>query len=100
MSGELNDLSEVAGEAPTEEQIDGILAQMDLDIANLLRDGKLAAVKYSVPGAGGRSTDRAANLRALLEARKYYTELKGTGLKGGGGAWEVSRGEPGCEERG
>jgi len=78
----------MAGEALTEKQIDGILAQIDLDISNLLRDGKLAALKYSVPGAGGRSTDRAANLNALLEARKYYAQLKERGS-----TWEVSQGE-------
>jgi len=88
MSGDLTDLSGIAGEALSEKQIDGILAQIDLDISNLLRDGKLAALKYSIPGAGGRSTDRAANLNALLEARKYYAELKERGS-----AWEVSRGE-------
>lgn len=88
MSGDLTDLTGMEGEALTEKQIDGILAQIDLDIANLLRDGKLAAVKYSVPGAGGRSTDRAANLQALLEARKYYATLKESGA-----AWEVSQGE-------
>jgi len=93
MSGDLTDLSGMEGEALTEKQIDGILAQIDLDIANLLRDGKLAAVKYSVPGAGGRSTDRAANLQALLEARKYYAKLKESG---GGG--EVSQGESVGEE--
>lgn len=87
MSEELTDLSGVAGEKLTEVQIDGILAQIDLDIANLLREGKLAALKYSVPGAGGRSTDRAANLQALLEARKYYAALKESG-----GAWETSQG--------
>lgn len=69
---ELQDLAELQGEEPTAEQILGILNQIDLDIANLARDGKLAALKYGVPGSPGASTDRAANLRALLEARKHY----------------------------
>ena len=87
---DLSDLSSVAGEALTEAQIRGILGQIDLDITNLLRDGKLSALKYAVGGPAGRTTDRAANLRALLEARKHYEGLL-RALPG----WEVSQGEVG-----
>lgn len=59
----------------SEAQIRGILAQIDLDIVNLARDGKLAAVKYAVPGAAGRSMDRAVGLKMLLDARKHYERL-------------------------
>ena len=73
---DLSDLSAVAGTDLTEEQIRGILAQIDLDVMNLLRDGKLAALKYGTGGPAGQSADRAANLRALLDARhKYETML-------------------------
>ncbi|QDT36106.1 hypothetical protein [Stratiformator vulcanicus] len=72
---DLEDLSSVNGADLTEAQIKGILAQIDLDITNLLRDGKLAALKYSLPGDAGRAGDRAANLHALLDARRYYSEL-------------------------
>ena len=68
-------LDDLSGDELSEEQLRGILNQIDLDITNLLRDGKLSALKYSVGGAGGRTTDRAANLKALLEARKYYQQL-------------------------
>ena len=88
---DLSDLSSVSGEELTEAQIRGILAQIDLDITNLLRDGKLSALKYAVGGAAGRTTDRAANLRALLEARRHYEEL----LRAKPG-WEVSQGEVEC----
>ncbi len=71
---DLTDLSQTTGEPLTESQICGILAQIDLDILNLLRDGKLAALKYSAPGAGPQ-TDRAANLQALLQARESYQKL-------------------------
>jgi hypothetical protein len=71
---DLPDLSQTTGEPLTESQICGILAQIDLDILNLLRDGKLAALKYSAPGAGPQ-TDRAANLQALLHARESYQKL-------------------------
>ena len=71
---DLPDLSQTTGEPLTESQICGILAQIDLDILNLLRDGKLAALKYSAPGAGPQ-TDRAANLQALLNARESYQKL-------------------------
>ena len=43
---DLNDLSSVSGTELTEAQIKGILAQIDLDITNLLRDGKLSALNY------------------------------------------------------
>lgn len=72
---DLPDLSSVSAQDLTEDQIKGILAQIDLDITNLLRDGKLSALKYSLPGAAGAVTDRSANLKALLEARAYYEQL-------------------------
>jgi len=72
---DLPDLSTVSGTELTDEQLRGILAQIDLDITNLLRDGKLSALRYGTPGEAGASTDRAANLRALLEARAHYQKL-------------------------
>ena len=72
---DLNDLSTVSGTELTEAQIRGILAQIDLDITNLLRDGKLSALRYGLAGQGGQTTDRAANLKALLEARSLYEQL-------------------------
>lgn len=72
---DLPDLSTVSGTELNDEQLQGILAQVDLDIMNLLRDGKLAALRYGVPGDAGAATDRAANLRALLEARELYQKL-------------------------
>ncbi|TWU11981.1 hypothetical protein CA54_07970 [Symmachiella macrocystis] len=81
---DLSGLSSVSGASLTETQIRGILAQIDLDITNLLRDGKLSALKYAIPGAA----DRAGNLRALLEARSYYQTLLTSRP-----SWEVSVGE-------
>jgi hypothetical protein len=72
---DLPDLSTVSGAELTDEQLRGILAQVDLDVTNLLRDGKLSALKYGTPGKAGSTTDRAANLRALLEARTLYQKL-------------------------
>lgn len=72
---ELINLDSVAGQELTSSQIRGILQQIDLDITNLVRDGKLSALKYSVPGLAGQSTDRAANLNALLIARSHYQQL-------------------------
>ena len=82
---DLMNLDDLSGQDLTESQIQAILAQIDLDIANLVRDGKLSALKYA--GANGSpSTDRAANLEALLAARKHYEALLHS-LP----AWEVSR---------
>lgn len=72
---DLTSLDGVKGQEINAEQIRGILSQIDLDLMNLVRDGKLAALKYGVNGVGGQSTDRAANLRSLLEARDYYQRL-------------------------
>ena len=72
---DLPDLTSVSGQELTDDQLRGILAQVDLDITNLLRDGKLSALKYAAPGEDGGQTDRAANLRALLETRRQYQAL-------------------------
>ncbi|MEM7810397.1 MAG: hypothetical protein AAF532_02825 [Planctomycetota bacterium] len=72
---DLSGLDGLAGDDLGEVQVKAILNQIDLDIANLVRDGKLAALKYNVPGAAGRGGDRAANLSALLAARKHYEDL-------------------------
>lgn len=72
---DLPDLSMVSGAELTEEQLRGIVAQIDLDVTNLLRDGKLSALRYGTPGDAGALTDRASNLRALLEARTQYQNL-------------------------
>ncbi len=85
---DLTNLDDVTGQPLTEAQIRGILAQIDLDILNLARDGKLAALKYSTAGDGAPASDRAANLQALLAARKHYeTLLQALPV------WETSQGE-------
>ncbi len=85
---DLTDLSSVSGVELNEEQIRGILEQIDLDILNLLRDGKLSALKYGLPGPAGQQTDRAANLHALLAARDHYQSLLA-----GCPAWVTSQAE-------
>jgi hypothetical protein len=72
---DLPDLSTLSGTELTSAQLYGILSQIDLDIANLLRDGKLAALRYGVGGPAGATTDRAANLQALLAAREHFQQL-------------------------
>ena len=72
---DLPDLSTLTGTELSPAQLYGILGQIDLDIANLLRDGKLAALRYGVGGPAGSTTDRAANLQALLAAREHYQQL-------------------------
>lgn len=84
---DLEHLNGVSGSELTATQIDAILQQIDLDVLNLLREGKLAAAKYTLPG-NGPGMDRAANLQALLAARAHYQQLKIAA-----GSWEVSQGE-------
>ena len=87
---DLSDLTTLSGDDLSEAQIRGILAQLDLDITNLVREGKLSAVVYRTVGQNGQFTDRAANLRALLAARSRYE-----GLLQSLPAWEISRHEEG-----
>ncbi|MDA1211799.1 MAG: hypothetical protein O2955_04745 [Planctomycetota bacterium] len=72
---ELTSLDSLSGSPISETQIVAILAQIDLDIMNLLRDGKLAALKYSLPGHVAGSSDRGANLQVLIAARHHYERL-------------------------
>lgn len=90
---DLTDLDSLNGEELTRTQLQGILAQIDLDITNLLRDGKLSALKYGLGGPDGRTTDRAANLKALLAARKHYQQLLNN-LPG----WQLSQGDVNAED--
>jgi hypothetical protein len=84
---DLSDLNDLEGSALTEGQLRAILNQIDLDVLNLLREGKLAASKYVTPGPGGAAMDRAAGLEALLAAREKYEALLRS-LP----AWETSQG--------
>jgi hypothetical protein len=81
---DLTSLDELSGQPLTETQLQGILNQLDLDIANLVREGKLAAMPETEDT--GAATDRAANLRALLDARQHYESLLRSFP-----AWEVSQ---------
>jgi len=69
------------------------LNQIDLDVLNLLRDGKLAASNYVLPGPSGGSMDRAGGLMALLAARVKYEALLHSFP-----AWEVSQAADCCTE--
>lgn len=84
---DLTDLNDLDGAALSSAQIQAILNQIDLDVLNLLRDGKLSAAKYATPGPGGETMDRASGLLALLAAREKYESLLQS-LPG----WQVSQG--------
>ncbi|HBN77794.1 MAG TPA: hypothetical protein DD473_18690 [Planctomycetaceae bacterium] len=93
---DLEDLSGVAGVELSVEAVYGILEQIDLDILNLVREGKLSALKYAVGTDPKASVDRGANLKALMLARKHYEELVQEKLKRQELAepgWEVSQGD-------
>lgn len=83
---DLSDLNGIEGTPLDEAQIQAILNQIDLDVLNLLRDGKLAASKYTMTGPRGELMDRASGLLALLSAREKYEAL----LKSLP-SWEVSQ---------
>jgi hypothetical protein len=80
---DLTSLDGLKGVELTDEQIQGLLNQIDLDIANLVREGKLSAGKYASPAG---NVDRGASLQGLIQARDYFTKL----LQSRGG-WEVTQ---------
>ncbi|GIX05584.1 MAG: hypothetical protein KatS3mg114_1453 [Planctomycetaceae bacterium] len=86
---DLTQLDGLAGQPLSVAQLQAILNQIDLDIANVLRDGKLAALKYGGGGEEMPAADRAANLRALLAARALYERLLREYP-----AWHVSQAQP------
>lgn len=72
---DLTDLDSVSGDDLTEDQIRGIIRQVDLNIMNLLRDGKLAAARIAENTPGGKDVDRSAALRELRETRQFYVDV-------------------------
>lgn len=69
------DLNSLTGDDLTADQIRGILRKIDLNIVNLMNDGKLGAARIAENYAGGQSVDRAASLDAMMKARAYYEGL-------------------------
>jgi hypothetical protein len=59
----------------TDAQLTAIIAKIDLDIYNLVAESKTPGLNYSEGGAVSRSVSRAANMKALMEMRKYYKDL-------------------------
>lgn len=89
---DLSDLNDIDGSALSEPQLQAILNQIDLDVLNLLREGKLSAAKYHMPGEHGATMDRASGLLALLAAREKYE-----GLLRNLPAWQLSQAEECCD---
>ena len=58
----------------TDDELRELIRAIDDNVRDLMADGKLAAAKYTA-GEGGISTDRAAGLKALLDARAHYQRL-------------------------
>lgn len=70
----LDDLT--ATSAITEDQINAILARLDVKIFNLLHDGgHMAAIDTSTPGEAGMTVNYSASLRALMQLREMYAKL-------------------------
>lgn len=62
--------------AITEEQINAILADLDVKIYNLIHDGgHLAAVDMNLPGEAGASVNYSASLRTFMSLREMYAKL-------------------------
>ena len=59
-------------EPACEDSLKQILARIDREIERLLRDGVLSSLDYELPVEAAARTDRAVNLKALLEARRHY----------------------------
>lgn len=72
---DIANLDSLTGDDLTEDQIRGILRKIDLNIFNLMNDGKLGAARIAENYAGGQSVDRAAALDSMIKARGYYEQL-------------------------
>lgn len=72
---DLANLDSLTGDDLTEDQIRGLIRKIDLNIANLMNDGKLGAARIAENYAGGQSVDRAAALDAMLKARAVYQQI-------------------------
>ena len=69
---DVTDFSGVTGQELTADQIRGIVKQLDLDMYNLVRDGKNAGATYRI---GDRMVSKVEWMRQLRETRQYYAEL-------------------------
>ena len=70
----LSDLGTVS--AITEDQINAILARLDIKIFNALHDGgDQAAIDISLPGEAGVTVNYSASLRAFMSLRESYAKL-------------------------
>ena len=74
---DLTNLDSLTGDDLTESQIRGLIRKIDLNIANLMNDGKLGAARIAENYAGGQSVDRTAALQAMLQAREFYQYVMG-----------------------
>jgi hypothetical protein len=52
-----------------------ILPRIDREIEALLRHGKLSPLEYEIPVSKQDRSNRKANLKALLAARRHYRKL-------------------------
>lgn len=73
---DLTSLSQLGdGSALTEAQIQAIINQIDLNIVNLMRDGKLGAARHQQYGAEGGEVDRSGAMREMMKARAIYEQM-------------------------
>jgi hypothetical protein len=63
---------DVTGADLTDDQLRGIIKQLDLDLYNLARDGKNAGATYRV---GDRMVSKAEWIAQLRETRAYYQSI-------------------------
>ena len=82
----------------TDDELRELIAAIDANVRELMADGKLAAAKYTA-GDGGVSTDRAAGLKALLEARSHYQKLLDARLAAAAAASTDPPAEPATDDK-
>ena len=72
---DLTDLDSVSGSDLTEEQVRGIISKIDLNIYNLLNDGKLGLARIAENTPGGKEVDRSVAIQQLRELRSFYVDV-------------------------
>ena len=84
---DLPDLSTLSGTELTPAQLYGILGQIDLDIANLLRDGKLAALRGGPDQFDGKiefSVDQQPYVQGYMAVESLWLNITNGNDMGGG----------------
>lgn len=65
----------ISADPLTTQQIQAIINRIDLNIYNLMGDGKLCAIRNGQNGPTGTQVDRSVGLAELRRTREFYVKM-------------------------